>query len=178
MANILGNGTNKANPDEDNKGEAQKNDGPTGQGGGTTIDSNTAGIEGEGAGGGYEDSSTTSSVLDKYRDLLPPTEEELEARLNGDGEYATGIPEPIAAFKHRAVRHFKVGPYEFKNHILYLHEEKSLAGFLEAYRGLPERDRNEIVQYDWRAAAQVETPVNVARGGLSTSRIKDSKRIA
>lgn len=82
---------------------------------------------------------------------------------------------PIAAYKHRAVRHFKVGPFEFRNHILELYSEDQHNAFLYLYNGLEPRDQAEIVEYDFEAAARVERPVNVARGSLGTDSIKDPK---
>lgn len=126
----------------------------------------------------YEGQGTSADssfqVPSHLRDLMPPTEEELIERESA----GIDAPEPIAAFKHRQVRHFKVGDFEFKNHVLYITTQAGLEGFLKAYDGLPARDKNEIVQYNWRAAASIETPVNVARGSMSTGAIKDPKRIA
>lgn len=87
-------------------------------------------------------------------------------------------PTIVAAYKHRHVRHFKVGDFEFHNHILYLASDESHEKFLDVYDGLPERDQNAIVQYDWNAAARVEQPVRSARGSMSTRDIKDSKVIS
>lgn len=109
----------------------------------------------------------------KQRRFTPPTEEELSNESQSVQE-----PEIVAAYKHTSVRHFKVGPFEFQNHILYITSDEANEEFLDAYDGLPDRDRNAIVQYDWKAAARVEQPVNRAsRGSMSTRDIKDSKVI-
>lgn len=83
----------------------------------------------------------------------------------------------IAAYKHRDVRHFKVGPFEFQNHLLYIDSEDAHEAFLDIYDGLPPRDQNAIVEYDWQAAQRVEQPVRAARGPMSTRDIKDGKVI-
>ena len=168
MSSILGKNAGKA-PDEDNKGDASETE--------TNLGQNENGVQPEideaALAQAQARRARSQEALARLSDRLPPSEEELEeANANGDS-----APEPIAAFKHRAVRHFKVGPFEFRNHILYITEESALEEFLNAYEGLPLRDKNEIVKYDWEAAAKIESPVNAARGSLSTGQIKDSKRI-
>ena len=138
MSSILEKNAGKS-PDEDNKGGKPETE--------TNLDQN----ESENGGQPAVDEAAlaqaqarrarSQEALARLSDRLPPSEEELEEQnANGDG-----APEPIAAFKHRAVRHFKVGPFEFRNHILYITEESALEEFLDAYEGLPLRDKNEIL---------------------------------
>ena len=112
------------------------------------------------------------AISTKERRVLPMSEEEAIARESGE---IVVDANPFAAYKHRAVRHFKVGDFEFKNHILYLMSEEANERFLDVFEQLPERDRNEIVVYDFEAAKRVETPVAVSRGSMSTGQLKDPK---
>lgn len=84
---------------------------------------------------------------------------------------------PVAAYKHREVNHFKVGPFEFRRHILEIMTDEAHDAFLQLYQGLSPRDQNAIVEYDIEAAARVEKPVQVTRGSLGTDNIKDPKLI-
>lgn len=117
------------------------------------------------AGGALQESLRSSTRL------MPRTEEEALREEQGEAP----VIQPVAAYKHRSVRHFKVGPFEFLNHILFIYTEQKHDEFLDLFEGLELRDQNAIVQYDWVAAERVEQPVNVARGSLSTREIKDSK---
>lgn len=85
---------------------------------------------------------------------------------------------PFSAYKHRTVKHYKVGPFEFQNHILVLFNKDSDNAFRRLFAGLPPMDQSQIVKYDIEASLRVEQPVMVERGALSTSGIKDPKTIA
>lgn len=103
-----------------------------------------------------------------------PRSEE-QARAEDAGEVEAEVIEPVGAYKHRSVRHFVVGGFEFKNNILLIYTAEANERFLDLYDQLEARDKNAIVEYDWKAAQRVEQPVMVARGAMATSRIKDSK---
>ena len=125
-----------------------------------------------------------NAISDEAREQLTENRKQRRNRPLTEDEYArvvedSSVPQIVAAYKHKAVRHFKVGPFEFQNHILYLTSEDAHEEFLDAWGGLQPRDQNEIVQYDWEAAARVEQPVNrsAARGSMSTRDIKDAKTI-
>lgn len=91
-----------------------------------------------------------------------------------------GFLQPIAAFKHHAVKRFQVGKHTFQNHILQLFNEADLVDFLQCWEGLQGPDKVNITQYDWEAAARVNRPVSdlIARGSQSTKNIKDPKQVA
>lgn len=105
----------------------------------------------------------------------PRTEAEAVKEESGEGDVE--VAKPVAAYKHRQVRHFKVGNFEFKNHLLYIYTDKANDEFLNYYDALEPRDQNAIVQYDWEAAERVEQPVAASRGAMSTSSIKDAKAV-
>jgi len=86
--------------------------------------------------------------------------------------------EPVAAYKHRRISRFKVGRHVFKDGLLYLYTEEDNDDFLQLYKGLDSTDKTQIVKYDWRKAASVESPVDAQRairGALSARSIKDPK---
>src|SRR5690606_13497914 len=100
--------------------------------------------------------------------------DELEEEIQSDEEQAR----TVAAFKHRRIRRFKVGKFEFRDHLLFLTSEEDLESFIEAYQGLAPEDRNAIVKYDFQREAQLESPVSATkaiRGALGTKQIKDPK---
>lgn len=105
-----------------------------------------------------------------------PRSEE-QARAEDSGEIQAEVIKPVGAYKHRSVRHFVVGGFEFKNNVLLIYTAEANERFLDLYDQLEERDKNAIVEYDWEAAQRVEQPVMVARGAMASSRIKDAKVI-
>lgn len=123
----------------------------------------------------------TDSVLGAFfKDKDKPSEED-KAKFRRPGKASdsasTDELKPVAAYKHREVNHFKVGPFEFRRHILEIYSDEAHDRFLELYQGLTPRDQNAIVEYDIEAAARVEKPVQVARGSLGTDNIKDPKLV-
>lgn len=99
--------------------------------------------------------------------------------LTAEAGEVDDTPIPVGAYKHRSVRHFKVGHFEFKNHVLLIYTEQANEAFLDLYDGLEPRDQNAIVAYDYEAEAKLNNaqPLMVSRGGLSTRDIKDAKTI-
>lgn len=67
----------------------------------------------------------------------------------------------MATYKHKTIRRFRVGEFEFKNHILNIPEDKpeKIAKFEELFQKLPARDKNGITQIDEAALAALERPV-------------------
>lgn len=114
-----------------------------------------------------------------FKDNKPTDEQKANFKRPGKATQATSLEElkPVAAYKHREVNHFKVGPFEFRRHILEIMTDEAHDAFLQLYQGLSPRDQNAIVEYDIEAAARVEKPVQVARGSLGTDNIKDPKLI-
>lgn len=100
-----------------------------------------------------------------------------------DSDFGTytdeGFQEPIAAFKHHNVKRFNVGKHTFQNHILQIFTESDLVDFLTCWEGLQGPDKVNITQYDWQAAARVNTPVSdlISRGSMATKNIKDPKQV-
>lgn len=92
-----------------------------------------------------------------------------------------GFIEPVAAYKHKNVMRFQVGKFTFQDHILMIYSESDNQEFLDLARGLTPVDRTAIVHYNWRAAANLEKPVNydstVSRGSVSTGKTKDPKLV-
>jgi hypothetical protein len=111
------------------------------------------------------------------RRLMPITEAEAEKRL-AEG-YVEAEVTPLVVYKHRTVRHFKVGEFEFVNHLLYLYSEEANENFLDSYANLLPRDQHDIVVYDHLAASRVETAVtNTVRGSIGTGSLRDPKAIS
>lgn len=84
---------------------------------------------------------------------------------------------PIACFKHRRVRRFQVGEFEFQDHFLYIYSEEEGRRFMEAWKGLMPIDKNNIVAFNWKAAQDLERPLEsrALREGVTTYNIKDPK---
>ena len=128
-------------------------------------------------GEGFANDSVLGAFFDK--DNKPTDEQRANFKRPGKATQETTLEElkPVAAYKHREVNHFKVGPFEFRRHILEIMTDEAHDAFLQLYQGLSPRDQNAIVEYDIEAAARVEKPVQVARGSLGTGDIKDPKLI-
>jgi hypothetical protein len=91
-----------------------------------------------------------------------------------------GFLEPVAAYKHRTVMRFQVGKFTFQNHILQIFSDSDNEEFLRLAQGLTPQDKTQIVAYNWRAAANVEKPMNfdsVSRGAVNTRSTKDPKSV-
>lgn len=87
-------------------------------------------------------------------------------------------------FRHKQVRRFKVGKFEFNNFTLRLGTEKDREEFLEIVQSLPARDSNQIVEVNEAAAAAAETSVvqaqRVVHGAMGSEHIlteKDKARL-
>ncbi len=87
-------------------------------------------------------------------------------------------------FRHKQVRRFKVGKFEFNNFTLRLDSEKEREEFLEIVQTLPARDSNQIVEVNEAAAAAAETSVlqasRVIHGAMGSEHIlteKDKARL-
>jgi len=67
----------------------------------------------------------------------------------------------MATFKHKTIRRFRVGEFEFKNYILAIPENQpeKIEQFKKLFRGMPPRDRNGIVEINEEALAALERPV-------------------
>ena len=86
--------------------------------------------------------------------------------------------EPIAAYKHRRIKRFTVGKFEFFDHVLRVFNEEDNDEFLRLHRGLVPQDRANIVILNLAALQAVETPISrTMTGAQSTGRIKDPKSI-
>ena len=85
--------------------------------------------------------------------------------------------EPIACYKNKAYRRFQMGPFDFKNHLLYIYTEAENQAFLDMHRELPLIERNAIVAYNFKALSNLERPVTslAVRGITSSTNIKDPK---
>lgn len=165
-------------PDQENKGNAPET--PVTQIHDPEVES--GGDTGSGEDGSSESDEDQSYLEPVFEEETKPVIRERRIRPMTEAEYDeyAGIeqePEIFAAYKHRAVRHFKVGPFEFHNNILYVTTEAQNEAFLDAWEGLPARDQNDIVVYDWKAAQRVEQPVRATRSALATRDIKDAKTI-
>lgn len=119
-------------------------------------------------------------AADETRKALEERRKNRRFQIPSEGEYLAGgevKPTIVAAYKHLSVRHFKVGPFEFQNHILYITDEASNEAFLDIVDELPPIDQNNIVKYDWEAAERLAAPAKAARGSMSTRDIKDAKTV-
>jgi hypothetical protein len=117
------------------------------------------------------ESGGSSTLESKMRSLFPD--------LATDGEEVDTTPkEPLVAFKHKQVKLFQVGDFVFYDGILYIYSEEDLEKFAELYKGLGGPDKINIVAYDWKAAASIESDASTAiRGMLTSKSIKDPKKI-
>lgn len=90
---------------------------------------------------------------------------------------AEEVRTPIACYKNKAYRRFQMGPFDFKNHLLYIYSEAENEAFLTMHRELPPIERNAIVAYNFKALSNLERPVNstAVRGITSSTNIKDPK---
>lgn len=83
-------------------------------------------------------------------------------------------------YKHKTINHFKVGRFEFRNHILIIEEEsqealeESKAEFERLYDGLMQIDKNNIVRLK---SVQNETRIEsrVTRGIVGTNHVVDKQ---
>lgn len=77
-------------------------------------------------------------------------------------------------FKHRRIRSFKVGEFEFKNHVIKVARSK-LPSFLEAIKGCRPIDTNNIVHIKHIENEQTLDSFQdrVMRGAADTARIPD-----
>jgi hypothetical protein len=88
--------------------------------------------------------------------------------------------EPVVVYKHRLIRNFQVGRFHFVNHLMPIHSAEENDEWLECFDGLMDVDKNNIVEYNYKAAAKLEQPVSnlssrSIRGALSTKGIPDQK---
>lgn len=117
--------------------------------------------------------ASQSSTTSERR--VPLTEAEaIAAEAAGSGDSA--VNKPFAAYRHRNVRRFSVGRFDFVNHLLFVYSEAENEEFLDLWETLESRDHHAIVKYDFEAAANVETAV--VRGGVNSSDAKDGKVIS
>jgi hypothetical protein len=89
---------------------------------------------------------------------------------------------PVKQYKHKTIRRFRVGKFEFKNHKLTIESEEDQALFEKMVSDLPVRDSREIVIVNQEAIAASETKIGdtVVRGPMSADDIltaKDRERI-
>lgn len=117
--------------------------------------------------------ATQGSATSERR--VPLTEAEAIA-LEAAGPGESDSNKPFAAYRHRNVRRFSVGRFDFVNHLLYVYSEAENEEFLDLWETLESRDHHAIVKYDFEAAANVETAV--VRGGVNSSDAKDGKVIS
>lgn len=91
-----------------------------------------------------------------------------------------GFIQPVAAYKHRGVMRFQIGKFTFQNHLLMIYSESDNEEFLRLAQGLTPQDKTQIVAYNWKAAANLERPMNfdsVSRGAVNTRSTKDPKSV-
>lgn len=89
---------------------------------------------------------------------------------------------PAKTYRHKTIRRFRVGKFEFKNHKLVIESEEDQKAFEEMIAGLPPIDSQPIVIVNAEAAAAAEKPLvsPVVRGAMSADDIltaKDKERI-
>lgn len=149
--------------------------------GSTTVDANknenSTTINIESSAIGIPAGSAGSSLDDLLSNLglsLPPDE-------GDEDKQESEMRVPIAVFKHKKIRQFKVGEHHFLNHLLYVYDEATLVSFLQAFAGLLPQDKLNIVKLNLAAMASLESPVDTASraiiGAISTKQIKDPKSV-
>lgn len=108
----------------------------------------------------------------KLRTMFP------DLAIDGEDEVDSAPKTPIAAFRHKTVRLFQVGPHTFYDHVLYIYSDEELESFANLFKTLSGVDKTNIVAYDWEAAARIESDAGQAiRGMLTTRGIKDPKTV-
>lgn len=83
----------------------------------------------------------------------------------------------MATFRHKTIRRFRIGGFEFKNFLLVIKDEKEADKFRKLMQDAPRRDSNSIVELDEQALANLERPVGgprVLRGSSDTGKVKQA----
>lgn len=112
-----------------------------------------------------------SDALDALSFLLPPSEDAV----------LVDSRKPIATLKHKRVRSFSVGKFNFVDHKLNLYTMEEAAEFRKVFDGLEPQDKAAIVTLNMDAIAASEqnfaesTPI---RGNLAAAAIKDPKAVS
>ena len=72
----------------------------------------------------------------------------------------------MATYRHKTIRRFRVGEFEFKNGLLVIKDEKKNESFRRLWTDMPRRDQLGIVEIDEEALARLEKPMarRVIRG--------------
>ncbi len=78
--------------------------------------------------------------------------------------------------RHRRIRNFKIGKFQFKNHLLKIRSEEEEKEFSELIAKAPRLTQNSIVEINEEAMSSLEKPFQPAvRGAQPTSEITAGK---
>lgn len=145
------------------------------------------------AGVGLQMPSSTSALPQgtvQVSQSAPTTETQLvDAIVSGtDGASALDGPFPSDSdaedrdytYRHRTIRNWSIGDFEFNNHILVCHGADERDRFVALLARAPEVDRNQIVEWNPEVLKDLEKPVDYTRsstirGAQSTGSITDPK---
>lgn len=84
----------------------------------------------------------------------------------------------MPTFKHKLSRRFKIGRFEFKNHILSLQNDDDIEEFMRlvTHPKFPNRERTQIIEINEEAVRTLEKPLSLTvRGAQQTTDIKAVK---
>ncbi len=122
---------------------------------------------------------------------MPPIENDgtaQETPVTQDGQNVHAedafAPEVNVLFRHKEIRRYRVGGFEFKNYELRIRDAAKLAEFRHILEGQPRIETIHIVEINEEAAALAERPAvgsGVVRGSMSSDDIltaKDRERLA
>ena len=79
------------------------------------------------------------------------------------------------AYRHNKIRRFKVGPFEFEDHILKIQTEEENEQFVQLHEQLHPRDRNAIVEILNLENTRKVGGMKTIRGAADTTSFKDAR---
>lgn len=96
------------------------------------------------------------------------------------GEGFEPVDEEQFTYRHKTIRNFSIGQFEFQNHVLVVTGMRANEMFKKLLASTPPAERNNIVVWHPEVLSQLEKPIDyrpsgVVRGAQSVSTIQDPK---